>query len=60
MQKLKVIVVYDVCKDNNAVNQLFFYATQKGIKIVVPDNALKARNRINAEKRRLKHESFLH
>lgn len=59
LSNLKVIVVYDVCKDNNAVNQLFFYATQKGIKIVVPDNALKTRNRINAEKRRLKHESFL-
>lgn len=60
LHNLKVIVVYDVCKDNDTVDQLFFYAKQKGIKIIVPNNTLKERNRIKAEIRRLDHESFLH
>lgn len=41
---LKTIVVFDVCGDNEAVAEIFAYAYQKGIKIVVPDNIMKLRN----------------
>ena len=41
---LKAIVVYDVCSTNNAVDDIFSYAKEKGVEIVVPANALKERN----------------
>lgn len=41
---LRTIVVYDVCKDNCAVEDIFAYAIEHGIKVVVPMNTLKARN----------------
>lgn len=41
---LKAIVVFDVCGDNKAVDEIFGYAKKKGIKIVVPLNAMKIRN----------------
>lgn len=41
---LKAIVVYDVCGDNGAVNDIFSYAISKGVKVVVPDNMMKIRN----------------
>lgn len=41
---LKAIVVYDVCSTNDAVDDIFSYAKDKGIEIVVPANALKNRN----------------
>ena len=46
---LKVIVVYDVCATNDAVNDIFSYAKEKSIKIVVPANALKERNAAKRE-----------
>ncbi len=42
---LKAIIVYDVCSDNIATLKVFDYAIQKGIKIIIPDNSLKERNR---------------
>lgn len=41
---LKAIVVYDVCSTNAAVDDIFSYAAERGIKIIVPSNALKERN----------------
>lgn len=41
---LHTIVVYDVCKDNHAVEDIFAYALERGIKVVVPMNTLKERN----------------
>lgn len=41
---LKAIAVYDACKDSRAVEDIFSYAIEHGIKIHVPMNTLKARN----------------
>ena len=49
---LKTIVVYDVCSTKDAVNDIFSYATEIGITVVVPANALKERN---IAKRRERH-----
>lgn len=51
---LKAIVVYDVCSTNDAVDDIFSYATERGVKIVVPPNALKERNAAKREKRHAK------
>jgi len=51
---LKAIVVYDVCSTNDAVDDIFSYAKDKDIEIVVPSNALKERNAIKREKRHAK------
>lgn len=51
---LKTIVVYDVCKDNSAVNDIFKYALEKGVKIVIPKNSLKNRNIVLAKERTYK------
>ena len=51
---LKAIVVYDVCSTNDAVDDIFFYAKEKGIEIVVPANALKERNAARREERHAK------
>ena len=45
LKKLKRIIVYDVCKDNNYVNKTFEYAKEKGIDVVVPNNILKNCNK---------------
>lgn len=42
---LKAIVVYDVCKTDKNALEIFDYAIRKGVKIVIPDNILKERNR---------------
>ena len=41
---LKAIVVFDVCGDNTVVDEIFEYARNKGIEIIVPQNVLKSRN----------------
>ena len=45
---LHSIVVYDVCKDNSAFEDIFSYAYERGIKVVVPNNTLKGRNVLKA------------
>lgn len=47
---LRAIVVYDVCKDNAAVDDIFAYAHEQGVEVVVPMNTLKARNIAKAKK----------
>ena len=42
--KLKTIIVYDVCGDDFEVRKIFKSATDAGIRLVIPDNALKLRN----------------
>ena len=46
MPLLEAFVVYDITADNRVANILFENARQKGIKIVIPDNSMKIRNRI--------------
>lgn len=48
---LKAIVVFDVCCQNNDALEIFNYAIEKGVEVVIPNNVLKERNtirRINA------------
>lgn len=44
LKYLKTIIVYSDCIDDANVLKLFEPAIQKGIKILIPDNRLKARN----------------
>ncbi len=46
LHKLKTIIVYSVSIDDSKILNLFSYAVDKGIKIVIPDNLLKSRNLI--------------
>ena len=48
---LRSIVVYDVCKDSAAVDDIFSYARKSGVEVVVPMNTLKARNIAKAIKK---------
>ena len=41
---LDSIVVYSVSTNNDKVYELFAYAIEKGIKIIIPNNSLKSRN----------------
>ena len=41
---LKAIIVYDVCGTDEKTLEAFRYATDKGIKVIIPDNTLKTRN----------------
>lgn len=47
---LHAIVVYDTCKDNKAIEDIFSYAIDRGIKVVAPMNTLKERNIHKANK----------
>lgn len=51
---LKAIIVYDVCSTNDAVDDIFSYAAERGIEIIVPSNALKERNAAKREERHAK------
>lgn len=51
---LKTIVVYDVCKDDKAVRDIFEYAFEQGIRVAVPPNVLKERNEEKARLKRTK------
>jgi hypothetical protein len=42
---LTTIVVYDVCRDDSPVNDIFSYAQEKGVNVITPDNTLKTRNK---------------
>ena len=46
MPKLETFVVYDISADNKDADVLFKHAREKGIKVVIPDNSMKIRNRI--------------
>lgn len=54
LPNLQTIVVYDTCKDNEAINDIFAYALEHNIKVVAPANALKDCNIRNAQKRTIK------
>lgn len=53
--QLKAIVVYDVCGTNNAVRDIFAYAYERGVRVVVPMNSLKERNIAHWEARHAQH-----
>lgn len=44
LKKLKKIIVYSVSVDDKIVFELFEYAIEKGIQIIIPNNILKERN----------------
>lgn len=44
LHKLKQIIVYDVSIDNSKILEFFYYATSKGIEVLIPNNLLKNRN----------------
>ncbi|MDY4787828.1 MAG: DUF4417 domain-containing protein [Bacilli bacterium] len=46
LKKLKTIIVYSVCIDNSIIFEIFQYAISKGIKVIIPDNLLRSRNRL--------------
>lgn len=46
MPFLKTFVVYDISAENKDANILFKGAREKGIRVVIPDNSMKIRNRI--------------
>lgn len=46
MPALETFVVYDISADNRDADILFSGAREKGIKVVIPDNSMKIRNRI--------------
>lgn len=49
LKQLKKTIVYSVSIDDGKVLELFEYASNKGIEIVIPNNILKERNIINKE-----------
>lgn len=49
--RLKVIIIYDVCGNLAKTLKAFEPAIQAGIKIIIPDNNLKARNEARWEAR---------
>lgn len=46
LKNLTSIIVYSVCKDDETINNLFEYAISKNIKIVIPNNVLRSRNKL--------------
>ena len=46
MPALRTFVVYDVTADNRYIDSLFEKAIRNNIKVVIPDNSMKIRNRI--------------
>lgn len=51
---LRAIVVYDVCSNNDAVDDTFSYVKERDIETIVPANALKERNVARREERHAK------
>ena len=45
LHNLKSIIIYDDCMEDKTVYKLFEYATNKGIKLLIPPNTLKNQNR---------------
>ena len=44
LHNLRQIIIYDVSIDNSKTLELFTYATNKGIEVMIPNNLLKERN----------------
>ena len=49
--KLRAIIVYDVCMDDEKAKDVFAYATEHGVEVVIPPNKLKERNAVLRLKR---------
>ena len=49
---LQTIIVYDVCGTANGTLDVFSYASEKGIKVLIPENTLKNRNIIHCVKQK--------
>lgn len=49
---LQTIVVYDVCGTANDTLQVFSYASEKGIKVLIPANTLKNRNLFHCDRQK--------
>lgn len=44
LHKLETLLVFDVCGTNDETLDILSYATDNGVKLVIPDNTLKLRN----------------
>ena len=44
LKKLRAIVVYDGCMDDEKAKEVFSYASEHGVEVVIPPNKLKRRN----------------
>ena len=42
---LEAIIVFDTCGNDDLTNSVFSSAVKKGIKVIIPDNTLKSRNK---------------
>lgn len=51
LKKLKAIIIYSVCGNDNKIYDLFKYASDHGIDLIVPNNTLKSRNVTRLEER---------
>lgn len=51
LSHLRAIVVYDVCMDDKKAAEVFSYAAEQGIEVVIPPNKLKLRNAVLRLKR---------
>ena len=47
---LRTIIVYDVCRENYEAENIFRYAIDKGINIIIPPNMIKNRNQARRKK----------
>ncbi|MCD8295413.1 MAG: DUF4417 domain-containing protein [Clostridia bacterium] len=52
MPQLKAIIAFAATPDDSKVKDLFRYAIDRDIQLVIPENALRIRNRIHQERRR--------
>lgn len=46
MTELETFIVYDISADNKDADRLFQKARENGIRVIIPDNSMKIRNRI--------------
>lgn len=51
LSRLKNIVIYSVCSNDNETYDIFSYAISKGIKLIIPDNVLRSRNKLKEASR---------
>lgn len=59
LPNLKTFIVYDVCATNDATLEIFSYAIEKGIEVIIPDNTLKERNMLLHRERQAHRKSVI-
>ena len=49
LRNLKAIIIYSVCSNDDKVRDLFKYASDRGINLIIPNNTFKYRNVARSE-----------